>query len=91
MCAILVCVAYEVGETRGNTLRPAAKDKFVSKVGIDAFDSFYADIYDELLFSEIKDQFEVEQIVNNTAHTESIILDVGSQMGHHCGRLAKMV
>ena len=92
LSAVLVCMwLMSWGKRGGSNIETfIQREKFVSKVGIDAFDSFYADIYDELLFSEIKDQFEVEQIVNKTSPTEeSIVLDVGSGTGHQCGRLAK--
>lgn len=92
LCATLLCIwllsLFKNNHKGIETF--VQRNKFVSKVGIDAFDSFYANIYDELLFSEIKDKYEVEQIVNKTSPTQqSIILDIGSGTGHQCGALAK--
>jgi len=54
------------------------------------YDKFYVNIYDQLLYSDVKNEFEIEQIVNNTKPTEqSIILDVGSATGHHVAALAE--
>jgi SAM-dependent methyltransferase len=65
-------------------------DKFMFKSGSDVYDDFYSDIYDSLVFSNLKDDYEVGQIINSTKPTqESIILDVGSGTGHHVGILNK--
>ena len=60
------------------------KDKFILKKNIDLYDDFYATIYDDLVYSAIKNDFEVEEIIRNTKPTtESILLDIGSGTGHH--------
>lgn len=65
-------------------------DKFMFKTDGDVYDDFYSDIYDQLVFSNVKDNYEIGQIVNSTKPTqESIILDVGSGTGHHVGLLNK--
>jgi SAM-dependent methyltransferase len=65
-------------------------DKFMFKTDSDVYDDFYSDIYDQLVFNNLKDDYEVGQIVNSTKPTqESIILDVGSGTGHHVGLLNK--
>jgi len=64
-------------------------DEFLLKEGGGVYDDFYADIYDQLVFNQAKDNYEIGQIVNNTKPTrESIILDVGSGTGHHVNMLA---
>ena len=64
------------------------KETFVHKSGLDVYDEFYADIYDYLVFSDVKNEYEIGQIINKTSPTsESIILDVGSGTGHHVGTL----
>lgn len=48
------------------------------------YDRFYADIYDQLLFSKVKNDFEIGTIVQRTAPGErSRVLDIGSGVGHH--------
>ena len=63
---------------------------FVLKQNAEAFDSFYAGIYDDLLYNEIKNSYEIGKIINKTSPSSaSIILDVGAGTGHHAGQLKK--
>ena len=60
------------------------KEKFIMKEGNAIYDNFYADIYDELVFSEVKNDFEIGEIVQITKPSqESLILDIGAGTGHH--------
>ena len=64
-------------------------DKFLFKSGNDVYDDFYADIYDYLVFSNQKDEYEIGEIVNKTTpSSQSRILDVGSGTGHHVAGLS---
>ena len=64
-------------------------DKFLFKKGPEVYDDFYATIYDYLVFNNMKDDYEITQIVDKTNPTsESVILDVGSGTGHHVAKLA---
>jgi SAM-dependent methyltransferase len=68
----------------------AQNDSFLFKEGVQIYDEFYADIYDYLVFNNMKDDFEVGEIKNKTTPTsQSVILDVGSGTGHHVAKLAK--
>jgi ubiquinone/menaquinone biosynthesis C-methylase UbiE len=59
------------------------KEKFIVKRN-DIYDDFYADIYDNLVLSPNKNEYEVEEIINETnANSNSLVLDVGSGTGHH--------
>jgi SAM-dependent methyltransferase len=65
-------------------------DSFLFKDNIELYDDFYADIYDHLVFNNIKDDYEIGQIINKTNPTsESRILDIGSGTGHHVAKLSK--
>jgi len=67
------------------------KEKFINKTDNEVFDDFYASIYDELVYSDIKNNYEIGQIINKTSPTkESIILDIGSGTGHHLNTFKKM-
>ena len=60
------------------------ENKYLEKKGDDVFDNFYASIYDDLVYSGIKNDFEIGEIVNKTAPTTSSkFLDIGSGTGHH--------
>ena len=63
-------------------------DAFLFKSNSEVYDDFYADIYDFLVFNNLKDDFEVGEIVNRTTPTsESVILDIGCGTGHHVAKL----
>jgi SAM-dependent methyltransferase len=66
------------------------KESFVQKTGSEVYDDFYADIYDYLVYSDLKNEYELGEIINKTTPTlESIILDIGSGTGHHVGSLSR--
>jgi SAM-dependent methyltransferase len=68
----------------------AQNDSFLFKEGVEIYDEFYADIYDYLVFNNMKDDFEIGEIKNKTTPTsQSVVLDVGSGTGHHVAKLAK--
>jgi Methylase involved in ubiquinone/menaquinone biosynthesis len=59
-------------------------DKFLFKSGDEIYDDFYADIYDYLVFNNLKDEYEVGEIMNKTgASSQSKVLDIGCGTGHH--------
>ena len=62
--------------------------EFLLREGPQIYDSFYASVYDALVFDEIKNDYEIGEIINSTSPTEeSIILDIGSGTGHHVNKL----
>jgi len=64
------------------------QDSFLLKTNEDLYDNFYVEIYDELVFNNLKDDYEVGEIINKTSVTsQSIILDIGSGTGHHVAKL----
>lgn len=66
-------------------------DSFVFKTETEVFDGFYADIYDQLLFNKLKDDYEVGQIIQHTEPTsESVILDIGSGTGNHVAKFTDL-
>ena len=66
------------------------KKKFVLKEGPKIFDDFYASIYDDLVYSKVKNDFEIGEIIRATKPTEeSVLLDVGSAAGHHVNLFSK--
>jgi SAM-dependent methyltransferase len=64
------------------------RDQFLIKSGSDIYDDFYSDIYDYLVFNNLKDDYEVGYIINNTSpSSQSKILDIGCGTGHHVSYL----
>ena len=63
-------------------------DTFLIKSGSDIYDNFYADIYDYLVFNNLKDDYEVGYIMNSASpSSQSKILDIGCGTGHHVSSL----
>ena len=63
-------------------------EKYVLKKNNDIYDQFYVNVYDDLFYKELTNNYEVGTIENITEPTnESIILDIGSKTGHICGLL----
>ena len=61
---------------------------FMLKEGPDIYDDFYVNIYDQLVYNQLKDNYEIGEILNSTKPTsESIVLDIGSGTGHHVALL----
>ena len=57
----------------------SSSKEFLFKKGNEVYDDFYVDIYDQLVFNQIKDDYEIGEIINKTSPTtQSIILDIGS-------------
>ena len=66
------------------------QEKFLFKTGDEVYDDFYANIYDYLVFNNIKNAYEIGEIVNKTSADEtSVILDVGCGTGHHVDELSQ--
>jgi SAM-dependent methyltransferase len=66
------------------------QEKFLFKSGDEVYDDFYANIYDYLVFNNIKNAYEIGEIVNKTSADEtSVILDVGCGTGHHVDELSQ--
>jgi SAM-dependent methyltransferase len=64
-------------------------EKFLFKDGNAVYDDFYANIYDYLVFNNIKNDFEVGTIVNSSdPNSSSIIADIGCGTGHHVADLS---
>ena len=87
---LLIVVAFNALTNRNSKEGFEQKDEFTFKEGPEVYDNFYADIYDHLVYSQLKDQYEIGEIINSTNPTEeSIILDIGCGTGHHVALMGK--
>ena len=63
-------------------------DTFLIKSGSDIYDDFFSDVYDYLVFNNLKDDYEVGYIMNSASpSSQSKILDIGCGTGHHVSSL----
>jgi SAM-dependent methyltransferase len=61
----------------------------VKSATTDIYDDFYANIYDDLLYYNFKNKYEIGVLMQNTNPTsESVILDIGSGTGNYVANLA---
>lgn len=66
------------------------KPAIETKTGNAIYDDFYVGLYDHLVFNNLKNTFEIGEILNATAPKEGArILDVGSGTGRHVGELGE--
>ena len=65
-------------------------NKFIVKQNDKIYDSFYCSLYDELIYSSYKNNFEITAIDNLLFNNKkNIILDIGSGTGRHVNALQK--
>ena len=87
---LILVVFFNSIQNNSNKEGYQQNDNFLFKNGSDIYDNFYVDIYDQLVFNNIKDDYEIGEIVNITSPTShSVILDIGSGTGHHVAKLAE--
>lgn len=77
---IIVLSVYKILEEKRE---PFIQEKeFILKEGPQVYDKFYSEIYDDLIYDKVKNEYEVGEIINNTKPTsQSRLLDVGSGSG----------
>jgi len=85
--AILLLISM-IAFTRKHKEGFTQSESFIMKEGPEVFDHFYSSIYDALVYNQVKNDFEIGEIINITnPNSQSIILDIGSGTGHHVGSL----
>lgn len=71
-----------------NNVADEPPKKYVLKKNNELFDNFYASVYDKLVFSDVKNTYELGKMAEySRIDNHSKILDVGCGTGHHVGEL----
>ena len=66
------------------------KKKLIIKKGENIYDEFYANTYDLVLYNKNRNDFEIDSMKTHAKLTEkSIVLDIGSGVGHHVEDIKK--
>ena len=67
-----------------------SRREFVIRRGYDIYDDFYVDVYDNLLYDEFRNNYEISRLIEETKlNKKSVIADIGCATGHTVGSLAK--
>jgi len=68
------------------------ESSFELKTNKDLYDSYYSNIYDQLVYNENKNMFEITSILNSCkVNKNDIVLDVGCGTGHHADLISRHV
>ncbi len=62
------------------------KKEFLRHTDSDIYDSFYANVYDKILYNKDKNDFEITHIFPNPTKN-SLVLDIGCGTGHHIKKI----
>jgi len=91
LCILLILViTIFKGSAKNKREGFEQSDQFLIKTNEEIYDDFYTDVYDYLVFNNIKTKYEVGEIINKSSPTEeSVILDIGCGTGHHVAQLAE--
>jgi SAM-dependent methyltransferase len=82
-------IPIKEGMTDGISQSTDVVNKFLFKEGEAIYDDFYVNIYDYLVFNQIKNDYEIGTIINNSKPNEkSVIADIGCGTGHHVNDIA---
>ncbi len=86
---VIVYIVLDLGPDRKESFI-TTQEKFVYKKGDKIYDTFYAGIYDMLVYNKVKNDYEFSEFKEHTKPTTtSVILDIGSGTGHHVNNMVK--
>ena len=88
---IIVSIFNNLPKSNQNKEGYENRKNIVFKDNTDLYDDFYVNVYDEIFYNDLKDDYQVGMIVNKTSPTsESRILDLGCGSGNVVKNLNNM-
>ena len=86
---ISISLMYNYGKKQVEGFEQPKTNEFKTSYDIpEIYDDFYAAIYDDLVFSKNKNDYEIGTWIKHTKpNEESVVLDIGSGTGHHVSSL----
>jgi SAM-dependent methyltransferase len=89
ICLLILLSIFRSGYSKSSQEGFEQKEQFIFKKGPGVYDSFYANVYDHIVKTTIRSDFEIGTIINSTRPTsESVILDVGCRTGSRVSKLS---
>ena len=81
---IALCLMFNYGKLQVEGFEEKTNEFKMNTEVVDIYNDLYLSIYDNLVFSKMKNDFEVGALIKQTNPSEqSYILDIGSGTGHH--------
>jgi ubiquinone/menaquinone biosynthesis C-methylase UbiE len=86
---VSLSLVFNYGKQQVEGFEPPKTNEFKTNYEVpDIYDDFYATIYDDLVFSKNKNDYEIGKWIEYTKPNEkSVVLDIGSGTGHHVSSL----
>jgi SAM-dependent methyltransferase len=88
---LIILLLFVLFTCKFNINENFSNNKTLSFNNDNLYDDFYSNIYDELVFDETKNKYEIDEIKRITKMNPSTsnVLDIGSGTGHHINTLSK--
>jgi ubiquinone/menaquinone biosynthesis C-methylase UbiE len=89
ICLLILLSIFRSNYSKSSKEGFEQKEQFIFKKGPSIYDNFYANVYDQIVNTNIESDFEIGTIINSTHPTsKSVILDVGCRTGSRVSKLS---
>jgi SAM-dependent methyltransferase len=89
ICLLILLSIFRSDYSKSSQEGFEQKEQFIFKKGPSIYDTFYANVYDKIVKTNISSDFEIGTIISSTHTTSvSVILDVGCRTGSRVSKLS---